>query len=141
MSPYDFLARLQAITPLPRAHRIRYFGLFAPAHSLRSKIVPNPVAKKGFAPRAADTEEVDESIKPKRLARDSSWAKLLKRTFKADVSSCSKCGSELRIAASIMKAEEIKRYLDHTEKWQTAPPNEKPRATLSSNTVTYEPIW
>ena len=141
MSPFDFLARLQAIIPPPRAHRIKYFGIFAPAHKWRSKIVPNPKEKKGFAPRVLDDEDVDEKIKPKKLARDSRWAQLLKRTFKIDVSSCNKCGAELRIVAAIMKAEEIKRYLDHTDKWQKAPPEKSHGPPLlGPENITYEPI-
>ena len=141
MTPFDFLARLQAIIPPPRAHRIKYFGLFAPAHSLRSRVVPNPKEKKGFSPRITETEVVDEAIKPRRLARDSQWAKLLARTFKIDVSTCKQCGSELRIVAAIMKAEEIKRYLDHTDKWQLAPPDKSQGPpSEQSKLITYEPI-
>jgi hypothetical protein len=38
--PEDFIARLVALVPKPRAHLTRYHGVFAPASPDRSRIVP-----------------------------------------------------------------------------------------------------
>jgi hypothetical protein len=38
--PEDFVARLAALVPKPRAHLTRYHGVFAPASPDRAKIVP-----------------------------------------------------------------------------------------------------
>jgi hypothetical protein len=38
--PLDFLARLAALVPLPRAHLTRYHGAFAPHSRLRPLITP-----------------------------------------------------------------------------------------------------
>ncbi|MBA3564840.1 MAG: transposase, partial [Gammaproteobacteria bacterium] len=38
--PMDFIARLAALVPKPRAHLTRYHGVFAPASALRAEVVP-----------------------------------------------------------------------------------------------------
>jgi hypothetical protein len=38
--PLEFLSRLAALIPPPRAHQLRYHGCLAPAASLRARIVP-----------------------------------------------------------------------------------------------------
>src|SRR5690606_33374952 len=38
--PEDFIARLAALVPKPRAHQIRYHGVFAPASPDRARVVP-----------------------------------------------------------------------------------------------------
>jgi hypothetical protein len=38
--PFDFLARLAALVPLPRVHLTRYHGVFAPASTLRGAVTP-----------------------------------------------------------------------------------------------------
>jgi hypothetical protein len=38
--PEDFIARLAALVPKPRAHLTRYHGVFAPASPDRARIVP-----------------------------------------------------------------------------------------------------
>ncbi len=46
-APLDFIARLAALVPPPRANLVRYHGVFAPAARLRPKIVgqaPNTLA-------------------------------------------------------------------------------------------------
>ncbi len=40
VEPEDFIARLVALVPKPRAHLTRYHGVFAPASPDRAKIVP-----------------------------------------------------------------------------------------------------
>jgi hypothetical protein len=38
--PEDFIARLVALVPKPRAHLTRNHGVFAPSSALRSRVVP-----------------------------------------------------------------------------------------------------
>ena len=48
-TPQDFLVRLAALVPRPRAHLIRYHGVFAPNSPFRKSVVPgsaNPACKK-----------------------------------------------------------------------------------------------
>jgi hypothetical protein len=39
--PEDFIARLAALVPKPRAHLIRFHGVFAPSSGLRAAVVPS----------------------------------------------------------------------------------------------------
>lgn len=39
--PEDFIARLAALVPAPRAHLTRYHGVLAPSSALRSRVVPS----------------------------------------------------------------------------------------------------
>jgi hypothetical protein len=41
-TPEDWLARLAALVPRPRAHLTRYHGLFAPNCRLCARVVPSP---------------------------------------------------------------------------------------------------
>ena len=41
-SPLDFIARLVPLVPPPKTHRIRYHGVLASRHKLRSLVVPKP---------------------------------------------------------------------------------------------------
>ena len=42
LSCQEFVARLAALIPRPRAHLVTYHGVFAPAASYRDRIVPDP---------------------------------------------------------------------------------------------------
>ena len=44
MSPERFLARLCALVTPPGAHTVRYYGVLAPRHALRARIIPTPEA-------------------------------------------------------------------------------------------------
>ncbi|MBK7644621.1 MAG: transposase [Planctomycetes bacterium] len=43
--PLDFIARLAALVPRPRAHLLTYHGILAPAAEWRDLVVPGPRAK------------------------------------------------------------------------------------------------
>ena len=68
--PEDFIARLAALVPKPRAHLTRYHGVFAPASPDRAQIVPGARAVAGRSEAAA----IDRQ-------RGMSWAQRLKRVF------------------------------------------------------------
>jgi hypothetical protein len=48
--PLEFLGRLAALIPPPRAHQLRYHGCLAPAASLRARIVPAAPTPDPIAP-------------------------------------------------------------------------------------------
>jgi hypothetical protein len=100
--PEDFIARLVALVPIPRAHLTRYHGVFAPASRDRARIVPRTrtVAERGEA-AATDRQ------------RAMSWAQRLKRVFAIDIETCRQCGGTLRVIASIEEPAIIERILDH----------------------------
>jgi len=84
LPPVAFLRRLAALLPPPRAHLVRYFGVFAPNARVRPRVVPAP------PPPAAPTEAAScpvapEPVRPRRPRHPIPWAELLKRTFQTDV--------------------------------------------------------
>ena len=74
--PMEFIEKLIAIIPSPRIHQVRFYGILAPSATDRQKIVPakrdEPIQGELFCHK--------KRPKPKRT----SWAELLKRTFKID---------------------------------------------------------
>jgi hypothetical protein len=119
MSPDTFLARLCALVPPPSFNMVRYFGVLAGKHALRSRVVPDthvhddePKQLALFLPRnehelAAITKPLrDEQLHDRPPAR-LSWMKLLARVFLLDVSVCSRCGGPMRIVRAVTNPDAI----------------------------------
>jgi len=102
--PEDFIARLVALVPKPRAHLTRYHGVFAPASRDRARIVPGTRS-------AACAARGEVSVSDRQRAM--SWAQRLKRVFAIDVETCRQCGGKLRVIASIEQPAVMERILDH----------------------------
>ena len=127
--PEDFIARLVALVPKPRAHLTRYHGVFAPASRDRARIVPGTRT-------AASAARGEVSVSDRQRAM--SWAQRLKRVFAIDIDksagspictaegsreavghrdvpddTCRQCGGKLRVIASIEEPAVIERILDH----------------------------
>jgi hypothetical protein len=102
--PKDFIARLAALVPKPRAHLTRYHGVFAPASRDRARIVPGTRT-------AACAARGEVSVRDRQRAM--SWAQRLKRVFAIDIETCRQCGGKLRVIASIEEPAVIERILDH----------------------------
>jgi len=98
--PEDFVARLAALVPKPRAHLTRYHGVFAPASPDRAEVVPRTATERG---------EVSVSDRQRAM----SWAQRLKRVFAIDIETCQRCGGRLRVIASIEQPALIEPLLDH----------------------------
>jgi hypothetical protein len=105
--PEDFMARLAALVPKPRAHLTRYHGVFAPASPERARIVPrtHPGAANPASPHGA-TSTLD-------CSPNLTWAQRLKRVFAIDIETCRQCGGRLRVIASIEQPALIERILGH----------------------------
>ncbi len=105
--PEDFIARLAALVPKPRAHLTRYHGVFAPASPDRARVVPRR--------RAAPASKDEAGRAPLANARQRSltWAQRLKRVFAVDIEVCLQCGGRLRVIASIEEPAVIERILEH----------------------------
>jgi hypothetical protein len=96
--PLEFMARLAALIPVPRANLIHYYGVLAPASKWRSSIVPCSSEIESIA-GVCECEQ-DSSEKNER-PRNYLWAALISRVFEMDVLRCSSCGGRLRILAAI----------------------------------------
>lgn len=112
--PLDFLARLAALVPLPRAHLTRYHGVFAPHSRLRPLITP---AGRGAGARERAAAEGSGVSKHVALT----WMQRLKRVFAIEIETCARCGGKLEVIASIEDAEVIGRILKHLEEGESAP--------------------
>jgi hypothetical protein len=115
--PEDFIARLVALVPKPRAHLTRYHGVFAPASPDRAKIVPRT--------HGVAATECGEAAATGRQ-RAMSWAQRLKRVFAIDIETCRQCGGKLRVIASIEEPAVIERILDHLGPIDPAHPSRAP---------------
>ena len=115
--PIDFIAKLAALVPPPRAHLTRFHGIFAPNASLRAQLTPagrgrRPTADAALADRPAPTDDRT----PAERRRSMTWAQPLKRVFNIDVTPCVHCGGALRIVASIEAPNAIRAILVHFAK-------------------------
>ena len=83
--PIEFIAKLAALVPPPRAHLMP---------SGRGKRLPSN-ATQDTPPEPADPRTPDER------RRSMTWAQRLKRVFNIDVTTCVNCGGAARIVASV----------------------------------------
>jgi hypothetical protein len=115
----DFIAKLAALVPAPRAHLVRYHGIVGPAAKWRSLIVPSPdlqfdacdhiSAHPARSVVAQDMSTASESAQqPKR--KNYSWAALLKRVFDIDME-CEICGGPVRVIAAIEEPKTVEKIL------------------------------
>jgi hypothetical protein len=113
--PIDFIAKLAALVPPPRAHLTRFHGIFAPNANLRAQLTP---AGRGRRP-ANDAESIrassDDRTPAERL-RSMTWAQRLKRVFGIDVTTCVQCGGAVRIVGCIEEPKAIRAILAHFAK-------------------------
>ncbi len=109
--PLDFMAKLAALVPKPRANLTRYHGVLAPNSKQRIYVTP---AKRGKGNTQKQGVKVDE---PARVDchQSMTWAERLKRVFNIDITICSRCGAAVRIIACIEDPSVIKKILAHLD--------------------------
>ncbi|GAB3191821.1 hypothetical protein GCM10027292_30600 [Hydrogenophaga aquatica] len=113
----DFIAKLAALVPPPRAHLTRFHGVFAPNANLRAQLTPSGRGRRPAGDAApVDASAHDEPRSPEQKRRAMSWAQRLKRVFSIDVTTCAHCGGAVRIVASIEEPTAIRAILAHFEK-------------------------
>jgi hypothetical protein len=110
----DFIARLAALVPPPRAHLTRFHGVFAAHAALRAAITPAGGA--ALQKRAAAAQRPA----PKDIRMN--WARRLKRVFGIEIENCARCGGRLQAIASIEEPELIERILAHRRRGEEAAP-------------------
>ena len=106
LEPLDFISRLVALVPKPRVHLTRFHGVFAPNSKYRARVTP---ARRG---KGRKTKPLDETLDQTPAERRASmtWAQRLKRVFNIDIETCSECGGDVRIIASIEDPAVIKPF-------------------------------
>jgi hypothetical protein len=109
--PLDFISRLVSLIPKPRVNLTRFHGVFAPNSKYRARVTP---AKRGRGKKIKTPDEAQDQTPAERRA-SMTWAKRLKRVFNIDIETCSECGGEVRIIASIEDPEVIRKILAHLD--------------------------
>ena len=105
-APEDWLARLAALVPRPRAHLTRYHGVFAPNCRLRARVVPSAPGAASRKCRHGTCQEASRTLNP-QLNDDGmpiapmTWAERLRRVFRFDITLCPDCGGQLRWIADV----------------------------------------
>lgn len=94
--PREFLARLAAQVPPPRAHQVRYHGLLAPCASWRRYVVPAPAASERAGESGECSHEKSRVPRERRIA----WSDLLRRVFAVDALVCDRCGWRMRVVVA-----------------------------------------
>jgi hypothetical protein len=97
-------------------HLTRYHGVFAPHSQYRSAVTPAQRGRGAATPPVSGADPTKPST-PRHVAM--SWARRLKRVFGVEIESCTRCGGELKIIASIEEPQLIAKILSHLER--TAP--------------------
>ncbi len=138
--PLDFIARLAALVPRPRAHLLTYHRILAPAAEWRDLVVPRPRVKsspcaepKSPSPGSETCRPESQSCspgsevepapetpgttlalapKPRRPTR-TSWAELMKRVFELDVLICPHCGGPRKLIALLTDGLVVRKILAH----------------------------
>lgn len=98
--PLDFMAKLAALVPKPRANLTRYHGVLAPNSKQRIFVTP---AKRGKGNTQKQGVKDDEPALVD-CHQSMTWAERLKRVFNIDVTICSRCGGAAEGAAGVAGA-------------------------------------
>ena len=90
--PLEFLDKLAALVPRPRANTVRFHGVYASNARLRDQALPKQVRPRG------ETGSRDPLDGSRRLT----WAELLARTYSEDLFRCPRCHSRARVVIWIV---------------------------------------
>jgi hypothetical protein len=135
--PIEFLARLAALVPRPRANLVRYHGILAANAKLRSRVVPNSAKRtrrrRPHAQARMQTLDRDRQHDPAAASAPLTWMQRLRRVFAIDLSLCPHCGGSLRVIADVTRPDVIDSILEHVAR-QQAPPQS---STISSMTTVH----
>jgi hypothetical protein len=112
--PVEFIAKLAALVPPPRAHLTRFHGIFAPNASLRAQLTPAGRGRRPTADAApADGSAPADDRSPAQRRRSMTWAQRLKRVFNIDVTTCIHSGGAVRSVASVEEPKAIRAIIAH----------------------------
>jgi len=122
LSRLEFLQRLAAQVPPPRAHQLLYVGILGRRAAWRREVAPRP-----RPPRNEDARQ-REACKLRWPAKGSAksswfpWAALLLRVFGADAWLCPRCGKRMELRAEMVLPPATRRILAGLATASAAPP-------------------
>jgi hypothetical protein len=113
-SPTEFIEKLAALIPKPKAHLIRYAGVFSRHSNMRKFVVPHEIRARQVISLPLNKQQEESPVPNKPNAKAISWARLLKKTFDLDLTRCEVCKSEnIKIIAAILEKHAIEKILTH----------------------------
>ena len=126
----DFIAKLAALVPAPRAHLRTYHGILGPAAKWRPLIIPEPEVLLGPCLQIPNSSQLAPDLSKTApqapLKKNYSWAQLLQRVFDIDISACELCGGPVRIIAVIETPKTVEKILNHLGLPARPPPTDRP---------------
>jgi hypothetical protein len=146
LTPLELIDKIAALITPPRAHRHRYYGVFAPNSPMRAAVTamaPMPV----IAPMLVVTTETETDAPPHRAASHYLWAMLLARIYETLPLVCPNCHAPMRIISFITDAGTVQKILDHlgepTQVPKIAPARGPPlwEAAMASERAGNNPEW
>ena len=146
LTPLEFIDRIAALVPPPRAHRHRYYGVLAPNASLRVAVTALAPVAIAPSPPPADAAQTQEEPLHRAAARYL-WAILLARIYEAFPLACPICHSQMRIIAFINEPSTVRKILDHIGEATQPPPIAPARgpplweAAAASQQADNDPQW
>ena len=87
--------------------------MFAGNFKGRASIILKPGSLKGKPSICKKSMEQPDEKRKRRRVGEGSWARLLKRVFRVEVSRCPRCGRDLEIVSAVTEDDGIARYLEH----------------------------
>jgi len=124
----DFLARVIANIPPPRAHLMRYLGHYSNVcRGRRRKGKERPLA-----PGRSRGHEDDGLTDAQRRARRRQWARLIRRVYEVDPLVCPKCGGAMQIVSVILEHKVITKILRHLARKGITPGRDPPAGSRCS---------
>lgn len=133
--PLDFMAKLAALVPKPRANLTRYHGVLAPNSQQRAQVTParrgKRLVKEKDQKQSGEEESAEESPEPKGH-ENMTWAERLKRVFNIDITVCCRCGATVKIIACIEDPAIMTKILAHLDATSgaSAPESQLPESRL-----------
>ena len=109
--PNDFIARLGARVPRPRAPLTRHHGLFAPNARHRHLIVSSKSSEASH--ERSDNHPESPGAPPTSIRAPMTWRARLKPVFDIELSVCPRCGGKLRVLGEVTAPKVIARILEH----------------------------
>lgn len=131
--PLEFIEKLLALIPRPRAHQVLYHGILAPHAKHRSQVIPK-FTKSVHPSKKQNLGAPQQAQKSETRRRRLTWAECIKRVFAIDILKCAQCGSSRTIFKAITQPKEIHEQLTSlglpTQTKRQHPPRAPPQNEL-----------
>ena len=107
LSTQEFVEKLAAIVPPPRANQVLYAGVLAGNAALRAEVVPKvPTSTEAEREARAALKRVKAESRRETTARAEErrcWAELLKRVFEVDGWACPHCNKPMKLRSIVIR--------------------------------------